>query len=186
MKYISKFETILGTGCVIASEIGICRVQLPGGVDNDLDLDNACKIASPLTEQASRMLELYFKGQFQQFEILPVDLGTLTNFRVRILQLIRQIPHGTAKSYGEVAAMAGVPGAARAVGGAMAANPVPVVIPCHRIVAGNGNLTGFTAPGGITVKKLLLELEGLEIKGVATVKNTSVINKTKLVSKEIK
>ncbi|HEY3308956.1 MAG TPA: methylated-DNA--[protein]-cysteine S-methyltransferase [Desulfuromonadaceae bacterium] len=184
MRYVSRFETVLGTGFVVASEIGICRVQLPGGVDNDLD--SACKIASPLTEQASRMLELYFKGRSQQFELLPVDLSSLTVFRARILLLIRQIPPGTARSYGEVASMAGIPGAARAVGGAMAANPVPVIIPCHRIVAGNGNLTGFTAPGGISVKKKLLELEGLEIKGGVAVKKTAVINKTKLVSKENK
>jgi methylated-DNA-[protein]-cysteine S-methyltransferase len=61
--------------------------------------------------------------------------------------------------------LAGAPGAARAIGGAMASNPLPVIIPCHRVVAGDGRLTGYTAPGGIACKEYLLRLEDVEIKG---------------------
>jgi methylated-DNA-[protein]-cysteine S-methyltransferase len=110
------------------------------------------------------MLKLYFKGEPQRFDDLPVDLSGVATFRARILELIRSIPRGETKSYGEVAALAGVPRAARAIGGAMAANPLPIIIPCHRVVAADGKLTGYSAPGGLTTKKYLLEAEGVEFK----------------------
>ena len=99
-----------------------------------------------------------------------MDLCEVTPFRARILTLIRAIEQGEVISYGEVAAMAGAPRAARAIGGAMAANPVPIIIPCHRIVAGNGSLTGFSAAGGISVKNKLLRMEGIEFTGDTTCK----------------
>ncbi|MBI2353634.1 MAG: methylated-DNA--[protein]-cysteine S-methyltransferase [Deltaproteobacteria bacterium] len=167
MEFVSLFETELGIGAVVASERGIRSVVLPG-------CDEVCPggqpaaplgVPSPLTERVARMLESYFKGERQDFEAIPVDLDELTAFRARILLLIRAIPFGEVRSYGEVAALAGAPRAVRAVGGAMASNPAPIVIPCHRVVAANGGLTGFTAPGGLPVKKLLLHMEGVEFKG---------------------
>jgi methylated-DNA-[protein]-cysteine S-methyltransferase len=111
------------------------------------------------------MLMQYFKGKRQQFDNIPVDLNLSGTFRLHVLELIRSIPFGVVKSYGEVAHLAGSPGAARAVGGAMASNPVPIIIPCHRVIAANGSLTGFSAPGGIKIKKYLLQMEGIEFKG---------------------
>jgi methylated-DNA-[protein]-cysteine S-methyltransferase len=98
-----------------------------------------------------------------------VDLSLLTEFRKRILMLIRAIPYGEVRSYCDVAVLAGLPRAARAVGGAMAANPVPVIIPCHRIVAGNGRLTGYSAIGGLKMKDILLRMEGVEFKGLLAI-----------------
>jgi methylated-DNA-[protein]-cysteine S-methyltransferase len=76
-----------------------------------------------------------------------------------------QIPYGRVVSYGCLAQQAGYPGASRAVGGAMAANPIPIIVPCHRVVAASGALTGYSGPGGIVMKKNLLSLEGVEFRG---------------------
>jgi methylated-DNA-[protein]-cysteine S-methyltransferase len=164
MEYLSRFETRLGPGAVRASDRGVNGVYLPhAGSIHDLDRDELAGMPpSPLTERAAGMLQRYFRGERQPFEDIPVDLAVNGTFRRRILELVRVIPFGEVRSYGEVAVMAGSSGAARAVGGAMAANPVPVIIPCHRVVAGDGRLTGFTAPGGIPLKKFLLQLEGAE------------------------
>ena len=167
MEYMSLYETELGIGAVFASEEGVSMVQLPHA-DNELFIARARESAresSPLTEQAAMMLKSYFKGEMQLFDAIPVDLSGLTEFRARILLLIRAIPYGEVRSYSDVAAMAGAPRAARAIGGAMAANPVPIIIPCHRIVASNGRLTGYSAPGGLNIKRMLLRMECAEFKG---------------------
>jgi methylated-DNA-[protein]-cysteine S-methyltransferase len=116
------------------------------------------------------MLTKYFKGVPQPFETIALDYNVAGGFRRRILEYIRSIPFGKIQSYGQVAAAAGSPRAARAVGGAMASNPLPIIIPCHRVVAGNGRLTGYSAPGGLMVKKLLLQMEGVEFQGELTCK----------------
>lgn len=163
--YQSSFETELGRVSVYATERGICKIGLPATpAEDDVEL-LPISSSSSLTEQVAIMMKLYFSGRRQLFEKVPVDLAGLTQFRTNILTLIRGIPYGETRSYGEVSIMAGTPGAARAVGGALAANPVPVIIPCHRIVAADGRLTGFTAPGGLELKKNLLQAEGVEFKG---------------------
>jgi methylated-DNA-[protein]-cysteine S-methyltransferase len=182
MVYVSMFETKFGIGAVMATERGVCKVVLPdagsGYPGHDIGLSGI--EASPLTEQVAGMLKSYFAGEQQDFDDVPVDLGNLTEYRKRILLLIRAIPSGEVRSYGEVAAMSGDSRAARAIGGAMASNPVPVIIPCHRVVAGNGKLTGFTAPGGLAVKKILLMMEGVEFKGEVVNQKKTVINKPEL------
>jgi methylated-DNA-[protein]-cysteine S-methyltransferase len=167
MNYVSCFETSLGVGAVLASDKGVNSVYLPHA-DSVLYLEREGLTGLPpsmLTERAAEMLKQYFRGVMQPFENIPVDLSVSGQFRRLILELIRAIPCGEVRSYGDVATMANDPGAARAVGGAVAANPVPVIIPCHRVVAGDGRLTGFSAPGGVLLKKYLLQLEGAEFKG---------------------
>ena len=167
MAYVSKFETELGVGAVVASEQGVQRVYLPhDGIEDTLVRDGfTVKPSSDLTERVALMLKQYFKGEQQPFESVPVDLNLSSQFRRQVLELIRSIPFGAVLSYGKVASLAGSPGAARAVGGAMAANPVPIIIPCHRVIAANGRLTGYTAPGGLKIKKNILQMEGVEFKG---------------------
>jgi methylated-DNA-[protein]-cysteine S-methyltransferase len=167
MEFVSTFETALGVGAIVASELGVRRVYLPhNNAPQFFIRDGLDKMSSSeLTEQVSCMLMQYFKGERQQFDNTPVDIDLSGEFRKHILNLIRSIPFGVVKSYGKVACLAGSPGAARAVGGAMASNPVPVIIPCHRVIAANGRLTGFTAPGGLEMKKYLLQMEGVEFKG---------------------
>ena len=165
MNYVSLFETCLGVGVVEAGNGGVCRVHLPVGDDDSYRREFRDVPQSELTQKAAEMLKLYFKGERQTFNDIPVDLSAVTPFRRHILGLIRAIPYGHVRTYGQVAGLAGAPGAARAIGGAMAANPIPVIIPCHRVVAGDGRLTGYTAPGGIACKEYLLRLEHVEFIG---------------------
>lgn len=88
-----------------------------------------------------------------------LDLSHLTPFQQRVLKIVAEIPRGECLTYGQVARQAGSPGAARAVGAALRANPFPILIPCHRVIGAGGKLTGFTAPGGLASKKRMLEME---------------------------
>lgn len=114
---------------------------------------------SPLTRDAARLLSRYFEGDRVEFD-LPLDLEGLSPFRGKVFREVSRIPYGTVLSYAQVAAACGSPGAARAVGGAMAANFLPILIPCHRVIGASGALTGFTAPGGVASKRQLLMMEG--------------------------
>jgi methylated-DNA-[protein]-cysteine S-methyltransferase len=158
---LSEYVTDQGSGAVEATVLGICRVWLPGDQLPDMSGRNA----SLFSDKAARQLESYFKGALQQFD-LPVDISCLTQFRRHVLQLTMQIPYGLVITYGALAAQAGSPGAARAVGGSLAANPVPVVIPCHRVVAASGTLTGYSGAGGIVMKKNLLSMEGVDFRNI--------------------
>lgn len=90
---------------------------------------------------------------------IPLDTRKLTPFSVRVHLAARAIPRGECKSYGELARLAGAPRAARAVGRVMATNPWPIVVPCHRVVSSQGDLHGFSAPGGIRTKAAMLAIE---------------------------
>jgi len=107
----------------------------------------------------ARRLRAYAAGARDDFRDVEVDPHGLTEFRRRVLRCCRRIPYGKTLTYAQLAAKAGSPRAARAVGRCMAANPVPLVVPCHRVVAANGGLGGYSAPGGIRLKQRLLELE---------------------------
>jgi methylated-DNA-[protein]-cysteine S-methyltransferase len=98
-------------------------------------------------------------GEPADLSSVPVDLSAVPPFERRVYALLRAIGPGVTIAYGELAERAGSPGAARAVGTAMARNPIPVIIPCHRVLAGGGRSGGFSAPGGVTTKFRLLEIE---------------------------
>ena len=104
-------------------------------------------------------LQQYFDGQRVLFDE-PLDLRGATAFQRRVWSAVRDIPYGETRSYGQIAHQAGSPGAARAVGRAMATNPVPIVVPCHRVIGSNGDLRGFG--GGLDLKRRMLELEGMD------------------------
>jgi len=112
-------------------------------------------------ETALTELDAYFSGKQRRFS-LQIDLRGVTAFTARVLRATRRIPYGSLLSYGEVATRVGSPGASRAVGGALGRNPVPIIVPCHRVVAHGGKLGGFT--GGVDVKRALLEIEGHAIE----------------------
>lgn len=105
--------------------------------------------------EVRRQLEAYFAGELTDFE-LPLAPRT-TPFQGRVLAELRKVPYGTTVSYGELARRVGNPKASRAVGLANGRNPIPIVIPCHRVIGANGNLTGYG--GGLPVKRQLLALE---------------------------
>jgi O-6-methylguanine DNA methyltransferase len=106
---------------------------------------------------AVRQLEEYFQGSRREFD-LELDLEGRTPFQEKVLRLVASIPYGRTKGYGQVAGEAGNPGAARAVGSVMHNNPIPLVIPCHRVLSAGGKLGGFGS--GIENKKRLLNMEG--------------------------
>jgi methylated-DNA-[protein]-cysteine S-methyltransferase len=116
-------------------------------------------LRSPLDE-IRRELDEYFDGRRRSFD-LPLDLR-VAEFPAAVLHELARVPYGQTDTYGKLAARAGRPRAARAVGTIMNRNPIPIVLPCHRIVGANGALTGYA--GGLDVKRRLLELEGASFK----------------------
>ena len=115
---------------------------------------------SSLARETRDQLRAYIRGRRHEFD-LPLALD-LPAFTARVLAEVESIPWGEAKSYGEVALLVGSPGAARAVGQAMGANPLPIVIPCHRVVAAQQRLGGFG--GGLKWKRWLLDHEGVKYR----------------------
>ncbi len=103
------------------------------------------------------------EGEPDDFREVPVDLSHLTPFAQRVIKACRRVAWGQTASYGKLAQAAGSPGAARAVGQVMSTNRTPLVVPCHRIIASDGRLGGFSAPQGLTMKRRLLALESAEI-----------------------
>ena len=110
---------------------------------------------TPLSERAAGQLAEYFKGRRTDFDFPLTPAGTV--FQKAVWQALREIPYGEVRSYGQIAASAGRPQAARAVGGACNRNPIWILIPCHRVVGTRGSLTGYA--GGLSMKQTLLNLE---------------------------
>ncbi|MFI1288229.1 methylated-DNA--[protein]-cysteine S-methyltransferase [Streptomyces sp. NPDC020792] len=128
----------------LASRLGTEPVEAPG---------------SPLLAEAIRQVRAYFAGERQDFE-LPLDWSLISGFNRQVLrELASTVPYGTVVGYGDLADRVGQPGAAQAVGAAMGANPLPVVVPCHRVVESDGGIGGFG--GGLEAKRRLLALEGV-------------------------
>jgi methylated-DNA-[protein]-cysteine S-methyltransferase len=105
-----------------------------------------------------RQLCDYFARRATSFSI-PLDLRLTTPFQQRVLGAASRIPFGRVESYGDVARRIGQPGARRAVGTALGRNPIPIVIPCHRVISGDGTLGGYT--GGTDIKRILMDIEGI-------------------------
>ncbi|MGP2437751.1 methylated-DNA--[protein]-cysteine S-methyltransferase [Streptomyces sp. JW3] len=128
----------------IASRLGTEPVQAPG---------------DPLLARAAEQLAAYFSGARHSFD-LPLDWSLISGFNREVLrELASGVPYGTVVGYGALAGRVGQPGAAQAVGAAMGANPLPVVVPCHRVVESDGGIGGFG--GGLEAKRKLLALEGV-------------------------
>jgi methylated-DNA-[protein]-cysteine S-methyltransferase len=158
-------RTPLGPLLLTASEAGLREVrfglpdgQIPGGGDHG----GGPHRAHAVLEAARDSLAGYFQGAPHPFDGLVLDLSHPTAFQRAVLDLLRDIPRGTVRSYGELAGELGR-GSPRAVGQAVGANPLPIVIPCHRVVAAGGRLGGFS--GGLPRKIRLLELEGVRVEG---------------------
>lgn len=107
-----------------------------------------------------RRVKAHLRGRLDPLRDVPVDLSGQPEFGRKVLQALRRVGPGRTVSYGELATRAGRPGAARAVGRIMGANPVPLIVPCHRCMGADGRLTGFSSPGGVLLKARLLHLEG--------------------------
>jgi methylated-DNA-[protein]-cysteine S-methyltransferase len=112
-----------------------------------------------LLRETRRQLVAYFAGRQRTFDLPIATRGTL--FQRRVWHALREIPYGTTRSYADIARQLGTPNATRAVGAANGRNPVPIIVPCHRVLGSDGSLTGFG--GGIETKRFLLRLEGAAI-----------------------
>jgi methylated-DNA-[protein]-cysteine S-methyltransferase len=106
-----------------------------------------------------RKFQDFARGIPTDFSDVRLDLGRTTAFRKRVIEAARKIRYGRTLAYGELAAKAGSPGAARAIGSVMATNHFPIIVPCHRVIASGGAIGGFSAPHGIELKKRLLNME---------------------------
>jgi methylated-DNA-[protein]-cysteine S-methyltransferase len=161
-------STPVGPVSILVSSIGLAVVEFAPADEFThmlvVQLENT-KTAPDLLAKSIKQLDDYFKGKLKEFS-LTLDLRGLSQFSQEILVTASKIPYGRARTYGSLAAAAGHPGAARAVGGVMSRNPIPVVIPCHRVVASDGALHGYSAPGGLKTKSWLLEFEGHTTKNL--------------------
>ncbi len=154
------FKTAAGWVGILGSAKGIKRITLPqtsrekavaelGNSDGEKPAQNA------LADIQQRFIS-YFNGQNVEFPD-KLDLSDATPFQRTVWTTARQIPYGETRSYGWVAQKTGKPGAARAVGQALGSNPLPVIVPCHRVISSDGGLGGFS--GGLAMKRKLLALE---------------------------
>jgi O-6-methylguanine DNA methyltransferase len=107
-------------------------------------------------------IKRYFDGEKIDFNF-PLDLSFATNFQKKVYEVAKTIPYGEVKTYKWVAKKIRLPHAYRAVGGALSRNPIPLIIPCHRVVREDGGMGGFTAPGGIDLKMRMLKMEGIQV-----------------------
>lgn len=106
----------------------------------------------------------YFEGNYVDFNEVPVEFDGLTEFQQNVLLRLRTVRYGKRITYSELAKMAGRPTAVRAIGQVMARNPLPLIIPCHRVIRGDSSLGGFSAAGGVSTKKMMLDLENSQKK----------------------
>ena len=167
----SSFLTPLGYVYIAKSTHGVCQISFPYSTENDIvrliqnnnlprSIHGNTRINiqrnDSLLKHEIDLLQAYFQGKQVDFDF-PLDLSSSTTFQKKVWEKLREIPYGECRSYAWVAEQIGNPRAARAVGMANNKNPLPPVIPCHRVIGSDGTLTGYAS--GLHIKKLLLEME---------------------------
>jgi methylated-DNA-[protein]-cysteine S-methyltransferase len=160
-------DSPVGPLFVAVSERGLCRISFDAEPERQLDSlarafgGRVLRSPRPLDE-VKRELDEYFAGERRTFD-LKVDIERLTPFNRSVLEELARVPYGSLTTYGALAGQAGKPRAARAVGTIMNRNPIPIVLPCHRVVGSTGSLVGYA--GGLERKETLLRLEGALLVG---------------------
>jgi methylated-DNA-[protein]-cysteine S-methyltransferase len=154
-------DTPIGPLLVAVTERGLCRISFDPEPDRELDElargygARVLRAPAPV-DPVRRELDEYFEGRRREFD-LPIDLRGRSEFSIAVLDHLAKVPYGEVTTYGSLAARTGRPRAARAVGTIMNRNPVPIVLPCHRVVGSTGSLVGYG--GGLERKRVLLDLE---------------------------
>ena len=160
---MTKFDSLVR----MKSPIGKIEITALGGKIVGLDIetkgrlanDDAKEQAAPVLEKAVKQLGEYFAGKRKNFD-LPVQLdGTV--FQSSVWKALQEIPYGEVRSYGDVGMATGRSSAGRAVGGAVGSNPIPIIVPCHRVLGSDGKITGYSGGNGIPTKVWLLDHEGI-------------------------
>jgi methylated-DNA-[protein]-cysteine S-methyltransferase len=166
------FETANGFCGIAWNDTGITRLQLPAKSADAAERtmlrrapDAEPGMPPPTVREAVTAVKRYFEGEKTDFSHLQVDLDGQDDFFQRAYVAARRLGWGETTTYGALAReLGGGPETARDVGQAMARNPIPLIIPCHRVLAAGGKIGGFSAPGGATAKKRMLELEGVRLE----------------------
>lgn len=158
------YESPLGSLTVMVTPRGLVRLSYPGeGIEDQLQ-ELADRVSPRIleaperTDDVRRQLDAYFAGRRHAFDV-PIDWRLVRGFAGEVLRATARIPFGGVSSYREIATAAGSPNAYRAAGNALGSNPVPIVVPCHRVLHAGGGLGGYT--GGLERKRYLLRLEGV-------------------------
>ena len=161
------FKTALGVVAIAWTEQGISRVWLPEANADRLRARLLARFRRPaareLPGEVSSTIDgivALLAGEPRDLTGIRLDTNGVPAFHLQVYEVARRIPPGATLTYGQVAEAVGDPGAARAVGQALGRNPFPIIVPCHRVLAANGRLGGFSAPGGVTTKQRLLAIEG--------------------------
>jgi len=150
-------DSPVGELAIAATDVGLCRISYGvDGFDDELAAVFGARVLRAPLDEVRRELDQYFEGGRRDFD-LPLDLR-VAPFHEVVLAALARVPYGATTTYGALAREAGNPKAARAVGTVMNRNPIPIVLPCHRVVGADGSLTGYA--GGLDRKRLLLRLEG--------------------------
>nr|WP_321502033.1 methylated-DNA--[protein]-cysteine S-methyltransferase [uncultured Dethiosulfovibrio sp.] len=159
MLLYDQVSTDWGGVLVAMDEKGVKLVRLYEGTKAPVPIFNVWKKSSAKLKDATDQLKAYFAGELKVFD-LPLSLEG-TPFQLQVWEALQKIPYGETRSYMEMALSMGNDKACRAVGGANGRNPIPVIIPCHRVVGSNGSLGGYS--GGLGLKKRLLSIEGISL-----------------------
>ena len=152
IELVRHIETPIGRLALCADGDGLCALRF-AATGEEMD-------AAPVLMQAERELEEYFAGRRTTFSV-PLSMQG-TPFQMAVWEALRAIPYGETRTYASLARQIGHPRACRAVGMANHVNPLPILVPCHRVLGADGRLTGYA--GGLNVKKFLLKLEGAHVK----------------------
>jgi methylated-DNA-[protein]-cysteine S-methyltransferase len=164
------FETAIGVTGLAWNDVGITALQLPEATlaetrarlvakARDAEIEATARAVPPWVHDAVERVRAHLSGRPQDLSPLRLDFAHVSPFAARVYRALRQVPAGRTVSYADLARCAGSPGAARAIGRAMATNPFPIVVPCHRVLAAGGRIGGFSAYGGTTTKDRLLAIE---------------------------
>lgn len=169
MREAHLFPTEIGPCGLVGGHDGISNFFLPAKDEETLKRQVLAASGlselgiAPLKSRVLAQIQKHLSGQPQNFAPLKLDLKRVSPFANRVYQALRTIPASETTSYGALATLARAPGASRAVGAAMASNPIPLLIPCHRVIASNGDLGHFSAHGDVATKLRLLTMEGFPL-----------------------
>lgn len=157
MTNFSLYNSPVGILILLADERGLLEIRFSESAEDAREqLEPDWVEGNAVFEQCVSQLDAYFAGELTEFDLPLVYSGT--EFQQQVMHALQDIPYGRTCSYGELAKKVGRDGAARAVGSANRRNPLPIIVPCHRVIGANGDLTGFA--GGLDIKRKLLAIEG--------------------------
>ena len=169
MRGFAVFETVVGACGIAWSDRGVIGFQLPEADTSSMRqrlaqrFDATESVPPPDVQQGIDAVVRLMNGEREDLNFVQLDLHGVPEFHQRVYDIARTIPPGATMTYGEIAVRLGDPGSARAVGQALGSNPIPVIVPCHRVMAAGGRTGGFSAPGGATTKLNLLAIEGAQL-----------------------